>query len=59
MTEKVTDKNIDVSVTPQTTIVTSQGKTMDLKDLKKGDGVGIAHDASIASRIVVNVAPAR
>lgn len=50
---------VKVAVTSKTAIVTSQGKTMELKDLKKGDGVGIAHQASVASRIVVNVAPAR
>jgi len=51
--------DVKVIVTPQTAIVTGQGKTMELKDLKKGDGVGIAHDSSVASKIVVNVAPAR
>ncbi len=59
MTEIGTNVDVKVAVTPRTTIVTNQGKTMDLKDLKKGDGVGIEHEASVASRIVVNVVPAR
>jgi hypothetical protein len=52
-------EEVKVAVTPDTVIVTGSGKTMDLKDLKKGDGVGIAHEASVASRIVVNPAPVR
>ena len=57
VTELGTKKEVRVEITPNTAIVTSDGKTMNLEDLKKGDGVGIAHDASIASKIVVN--PAR
>lgn len=54
-----TNANVSVAVTPNTSILTTSGQTIPLKDLKKGDGVGIAHDASVASKIVVNVAPAR
>ena len=50
---------VRVAVTPKTTILTAEGKTLELKDLKKGDGVGIAHEASVASKIVVNAAPPR
>jgi len=57
VTELGTGASIRVAVPSGTTIVTSQGKTLDLKDLKKGDGVGIAHEASVATKIVVNVAP--
>jgi len=59
ITELGTKNDVRVAVTSATTIVDGQGKTMSLKDLKKGDGVGIAHDASVASKIVVNPAPAR
>ncbi|MDR3632706.1 MAG: hypothetical protein P4L84_02660 [Isosphaeraceae bacterium] len=58
ITELGSQKDVRVEVTPKTAIVTNEGKTMELKDLKKGDGVGIAHDASVASKIVVNPAPA-
>src|SRR4051794_33213734 len=56
VTEKVTDKNIDVSVTPQTRIVTAQGQPLTLKVLKRGDGVGITHNGGVAALIVVNQA---
>lgn len=59
VTEIGTGNDVKVAITSNTTIVTSQGKTLSLKDLKKGDGVGIAHEASVASKIVVNPAPAR
>ncbi len=59
VTEIGTGTDVKVAITPSTTIVTGQGKTLSLKDLKKGDGVGIAHEASVASKIVVNAAPAR
>jgi hypothetical protein len=57
ITEIGTNNVIRVAVTPETTIVTGKGKTLNLKDLKKGDGVGIAHSGSVASKIVVNAAP--
>jgi len=59
ITEIGTNNIIKVAVTPETTIVNGQGKTLGLKDLKKGDGVGIAHTDSVASKIVVNAAPPR
>jgi Cu/Ag efflux protein CusF len=46
-----------VAVNAETSIVTTDGKKLDLKELKKGDGVGIAHTNSVASKIVVNVKP--
>jgi len=58
VTEIDTKADVKVAVTPDTVIVTGEGKTMALKDLKKGDGVGIAHRASVASKVVVNAAPA-
>src|SRR5262249_12000165 len=45
---------ITVAVTPETTIVSKSGKSLGMNDLKKGDGVGITHHASVASLIVVN-----
>ncbi len=59
VTESGTNKDYTVVVNGQTRIATADGKAIDLKDLKKGDGVGIAHTDSVASKIVVNVAPAR
>jgi len=59
VTEKVTDKNIDIAVTPQTTIVTSQGRPLTLKVLKRGDGVGISHVGGVAATVVVNQAALR
>ncbi len=50
--------NIDVTVNDQTEIVTSSGKKMELKELKTGDGLGVAHTAGLASKIVVNIKPA-
>ena len=50
-----TTKDITVAVNDQTTIVTTDGKTLNIKELKEGDGVGIAHTASVAKKIVVNV----
>jgi len=57
VTELGTGNDVRVAVKSGTTIVTGQGKTLNLKDLKVGDGVGIAHEASVASKIVVNAAP--
>jgi hypothetical protein len=59
VTEIGTNIDVTVAVTPKTTIVSSAGKTLEMNALKKGDGVGIAHQSSVASLIVVNpvVAP--
>jgi hypothetical protein len=57
VTETRTKKDITVAVDDKTSVVTTEGKKLSLKELKKGDGVGIAHDASLASKIVVNVRP--
>ena len=54
-----TTTNVTVAVNDQTTIVTTAGKTLKIKDLKEGDGVGIAHIASVAKKIMVNVKPPR
>src|SRR3954451_1907225 len=51
------DKPVDVTVNDQTVIQTANGKTLALKDLKTGDGLGIAHTGGLASKIVVNVKP--
>jgi hypothetical protein len=59
VTEIGTHIDVTVAVTPKTAIVSSAGKTLGMDALKKGDGVGIAHQSSVASMIVVNpvVAP--
>jgi len=54
VTEIGNNTDVTVSVTPKTTIVSNSGKTLGMNDLKKGDGVGIAHQSSVASLIVVN-----
>jgi Cu/Ag efflux protein CusF len=54
VTELGSSADVKVAVTPKTTIVSNVGKTLEMKDLKKGDGVGIAHQASVASMIVVD-----
>jgi len=59
VTEVGTETDVKVVLTGRTTLVTNQSKTLELKDLKKGDGVGVAHHGSVASKIVVNPAPAR
>jgi hypothetical protein len=46
--------DVTVAITPETTIVSKSGKTLGMNDLRKGDGVGIAHQASVAGLIVVN-----
>ncbi len=57
VTEIGTKRDITVAVDAYTKIENSEGKSLAIKDLKVGDGVGIAHDASVAKRIKVNVQP--
>ncbi len=57
VTETGTSTDVTVAVNPGTAIVTTDGKKIELKELKKGDGVGIAHTNSLASKIVVSVKP--
>ena len=58
MTPTGKEKTVDVTVNDQTVIETAAGKALPLKDLKAGDGLGIAHAAGLASKIVVDVKPA-
>ena len=39
-------------------MTTTDHKKIEMKELKKGDGVGISHINSVASKVVVNVKPA-
>jgi Cu/Ag efflux protein CusF len=57
VTEIGSTTEVTVGVNAETSIVTTDGKKLELKELKKGDGVGIAHTNSLASKIVVNVKP--
>jgi hypothetical protein len=57
VTETGTTTDVTVAVKPDTMIVTTDGKKLELKDLKKGDGVGISHVNSVASKVIVNVKP--
>jgi len=59
VTEVGTNAEYKVFVTPKTEVVNGQGKALAMKDLHPGDGVGIAHNKSVASKIVVSPTPAR
>ena len=59
VTETGTTTDVTVAITPETSFVTTTGKKLGLKELKKGDGVGISHVNSVASKVIVNVKPAR
>jgi Cu/Ag efflux protein CusF len=59
VTETGTVTDVGVTVTDQTPITTMAGKDLEIKDLKQGDGVAIAHNGGVASKIVVNVKPQR
>jgi len=54
VTEIGNNVEVTVAVTPKTTIISNEGKSLGMTALKKGDGVGIAHESSVASMIVVN-----
>ena len=58
VTETGTNTDVTVAVNADTTISTTAGKKLEMKELKKGDGVGISHINSLATKIVVNVKPA-
>ena len=57
MIEIGTKRGITVAVDEDTEIENSEGKSLTIKDIKVGDGVGIAHEASVARRIKVNLQP--
>jgi len=59
VTEMATGTDVTMVINDRTTIVTTAGKNLEFKDLKKGDGVGIAHHGGVAEKIVVNVRPVR
>jgi hypothetical protein len=53
VTETGTGTDFPIAVTGQTQVVTTAGKTLTLKDLRKGDGLSVAHVGGVASKIVV------
>jgi hypothetical protein len=57
VTETGTTTEVTVAITKDTSIVDVKGKKLELKELKKGDGVGISHFNSVASKVIVNVKP--
>ena len=57
VTETGTTTDVTVAVNEETSIATIAGKKIEMKELKKGDGVGISHVNSVASKVVVNVKP--
>ena len=54
LTELGNNADLTVAITPETTIISSTGKTLGMNDLRKGDGGGMAHRSSVASLIVVS-----
>jgi hypothetical protein len=57
VTETGTTTEVTVAITKDTSIVDVKGNKLELKELKKGDGVGICHFNSVATKILVNVKP--
>jgi len=57
VTEVGTNVDAAVTVDDETVISTNDGKSLTIKQLKKGDGVGIATEKGVARQIVVNVKP--
>lgn len=55
LTEMETKTDVTVGVDEDTVIETTEGKRLDIKELKEGDGVGLTHVGSVAKRILVNV----
>jgi hypothetical protein len=51
--ETGTGTEFPIAVTGQTQVVTTTGKALTLKDLRKGDGLSVTHVGGIASKIVV------
>src|SRR5438067_8610648 len=50
-------QDVDVVLNDQTVMTTKDGRTVTLKDLKQGDGLGISHAGGVASRIIVAFKP--
>ncbi len=59
VTETGTNTDFTMAVNERTAITTTEGRTLAIKDLKPGDGVGISHVASVAQAIKVSVKPPR
>jgi hypothetical protein len=57
VTETGTTTDVTVKITEGTSIVDVKGKKLELKELKKGDGVGLCHFNSVATKVVVNAKP--
>jgi hypothetical protein len=57
VTETGTATDVTVAVKPDTSIVSVKGEKLALKELKKGDGVGISHINSVAMKVLVNAKP--
>jgi len=55
VTELKSNADTTIGINAKTSIVTTDGKPLEIKALKKGDGVGITHEKGLASKIVVNV----
>jgi hypothetical protein len=59
VTEVGTNAVYKVVVNRETEVVNGEGKSLEMKDLHSGDGVGIAYDHGVASKIVVAPTPAK
>ncbi len=55
VTETGTTTDVTVKITDDTSIVDVKGHKLELKELKKGDGVGLCHFNSVATKVIVNV----
>jgi hypothetical protein len=55
VTQLGTNTDLTVQINPQTQIVTTEAKKLDVKELKAGDGVAVSHVGGVASKIVVSV----
>jgi hypothetical protein len=54
--ETGTGTEFPIAVTGQTPVVTTTGKALTLKDLRRGDGLSVTHVGGVASKIVVQQA---
>jgi len=59
VTQTGTNTEYTIAIDPETVIETTEGKTLNIKELKEGDGVGISHVSAVAKRIRVAVKPQR
>src|SRR5438105_3069263 len=52
--DQQTSQNIDLGISDQAEIRTTNGKPLQLQDLKRGDRVGVLYNAGLATKVMVN-----